>query len=575
MPVNLQSVSGLMTGLQQASKLMQRLPSDLERALIPASKLGREFGSFSTALSTLFDKLGGVSSVLEDMRNNRNFHLGMLKMEMNGSLQQGEAAQLAPTILQVAGDSLQSSAAVQDGAEVYLGADMPLKKVQEALVHAASTASALFTDTKQVSQFDVSAEKKLGIAPTQFSEMHNGLLHYSRKVGDNDGALLQAAPRVFSTMADSGLKGREAVHLLGAWGQQMMQRDPDMKPQQAMESLQKVLERLGDPKVVADLKRQGVAVDSLMPKGVLGGVDAAGKPVGGQQAVDALLNLLGSLNAQQQAMLLPGAGHGAERAAMGDVKGLKQSMQEGEAASKRDLVGAALVQIKESSFGKVKVAEVARDRLSLSPAATAVTEAHANLSQFAGENPGTAAAVVGAGIWEWNRLKNGKALSKSSTERAVIRGAGQLAILAAPLAIRAVPVAAAGAAGYAVGSAVDAGITKVLTATNDGKKRTLGTWLYDLIHGDEDAKLLAPTPIKRNARAPDGAVSLAGFGAPALPQLALLQAVMESSTRLNLAANMMQQASQQPIPLHVTVDVQNGNIVAAVNQANKLELRRN
>jgi hypothetical protein len=41
------------------------------------------------------------------------------------------------------------------------------------------------------------------------------LLHYSRKLGDNDGALLQAAPEVFNTMADSGLKGQEAVHLLG------------------------------------------------------------------------------------------------------------------------------------------------------------------------------------------------------------------------------------------------------------------------------------------------------------------------------------------------------------------------
>jgi hypothetical protein len=50
---------------------------------------------------------------------------------------------------------------------------------------------------------------------------------------------------------------------------------------------------------------------------------------------------------------------------------------------------------------------------------------------------------------------------------------------------------------------------------------------------------------------------------------------MESSMRFNLAADKLQQTSQQPIPVHVTVDVQNGNIVAAVNQANKLELRRN
>jgi hypothetical protein len=35
---------------------------------------------------------------------------------------------------------------------------------------------------------------------------------------------------------------------------------------------------------------------------------------------------------------------------MGDVKGLKQSVQEGQAASKMDLIGAALAQIRGGGF---------------------------------------------------------------------------------------------------------------------------------------------------------------------------------------------------------------------------------
>jgi hypothetical protein len=87
----------------------------------------------------------------------------------------------------------------------------------------------------------------------------------------------------------------------------MMQRDPNISPEKATASLQQVLERLSDPKVLASLKNQGVAVDRLMPKGVLGGVDATGKPVGGKQALDTLFGLLASLNPRQQAMLLPAA----------------------------------------------------------------------------------------------------------------------------------------------------------------------------------------------------------------------------------------------------------------------------
>ncbi|QOD81894.1 phage tail tape measure protein [Chromobacterium haemolyticum] len=63
-------------------------------------------------------------------------------------------------------------------------------------------------------------------------------------------------------------------------------------------------------------------------------------------------------------------------------------------------------------------------------------------------------------------------------------------------------VAGAGAAGYGAGTLINAGITKALTATNGGKERTLGTWLYDMFHKDESAKLLAPTPIRRAAPQP-------------------------------------------------------------------------
>lgn len=105
----------------------------------------------------------------------------------------------------------------------------------------------------------------------------------------------------------------------------------------------------------------------------------------------------------------------------------------------------------------------------------------------------------------------------------------------------------------------------MLTATNGGKERTLGTWLYDMFNGDKDAKLLEPTTFaKRNAPS----------GAAPIPQLDMLQSTLNVSTKLDMAAMKMQQATSTPIPVQVTVDVQNGNIVAAVNQANTMAFRR-
>lgn len=66
---------------------------------------------------------------------------------------------------------------------------------------------------------------------------------------------------------------------------------------------------------------------------------------------------------------------------------------------------------------------------------------------------------------------------------------------AAGVATAGAMVVGAGAAGYAAGAAINAGVTAALTATNGGRERTLGTWFYDKMHGDRDARLLAPVPL--------------------------------------------------------------------------------
>lgn len=63
--------------------------------------------------------------------------------------------------------------------------------------------------------------------------------------------------------------------------------------------------------------------------------------------------------------------------------------------------------------------------------------------------------------------------------------------------------------------------------------------------------------------------------AAAVPQLDMLQAAVNASSKLDLAAQHIVQASQRPIPINVKVDVQNGNIVAAVNAVNSQTARRN
>ena len=61
-------------------------------------------------------------------------------------------------------------------------------------------------------------------------------------------------------------------------------------------------------------------------------------------------------------------------------------------------------------------------------------------------------------------------------------------------------VAASGAAGYAVGSVLNAGISKGLSAVT-GSQTTLGSWLYDFFNKDAAAKALGPMEYKLPAKA--------------------------------------------------------------------------
>ncbi|STB71649.1 phage tail tape measure protein [Chromobacterium violaceum] len=89
---------------------------------------------------------------------------------------------------------------------------------------------------------------------------------------------------------------------------------------------------------------------------------------------------------------------------------------------------------------------------------------------------------------------------------------------------------------------------------------------------DEAKPKTAPPVAQRNA--PNPAAPIPQTTA-AVPQLDMVQAAVNASARLDLAAQHIVQASLRPIPINVKVDVQNGNIVAAVNAVNSQTARRN
>ncbi|GHD63872.1 phage tail tape measure protein [Jeongeupia chitinilytica] len=98
----------------------------------------------------------------------------------------------------------------------------------------------------------------------------------------------------------------------------------------------------------------------------------------------------------------------------------------------------------------------------------------------------------------------------------------------------------------------------------DGYAAENEQWIKQYQADEARTKQLSPLVTQRNAPS----------SAAPIPQSDMVQNAINASTKLDMAAVAMQQTFSQPIPIKVTVDVQNGNIVAAVNAANAQDARR-
>ncbi|MGC0151048.1 phage tail tape measure protein [Chromobacterium vaccinii] len=145
-------------------------------------------------------------------------------------------------------------------------------------------------------------------------------------------------------------------------------------------------------------------------------------------------------------------------------------------------------------------------------------------------------------------LAGGKAALAAPSIGAVASGG------AATAAAGGAMVAGSAAAGYGIGSVINAGISKVLTATNGGRERTLGTWLYEQFHGDDTAKLLAPTtlrkplsPLQQMAAAPSAGIPK---GMPVPSGAFNVGAAYQQSQLVALAAMPAARPGPAPVPLN-------------------------
>lgn len=214
----------------------------------------------------------------------------------------------------------------------------------------------------------------------------------------------------------------------------------------------------------------------------------------------------------------------------------------------------------------------------------AVGDVVSKLTEYGSQYPGLTASVVGAttaitalaaaaGAASLPMLLGGKGGGLGT----LLKGPAGRGMLSGPVAASGGVLARAGLAGVlsiaGLQVAKVAGLPDVDKAQGQ-KDLKAGNWLSAAAHlSAGDFLSAAWQHLFSGDAAKPGARNAPSSAAP-IPQLNMVQAAVNASTKLDLAAQKMQQAANQPIPVKVTVDVQNGNIVAAVNAANAQMARR-
>ncbi|GHU35470.1 hypothetical protein AGMMS50256_30740 [Betaproteobacteria bacterium] len=130
--------------------------------------------------------------------------------------------------------------------------------------------------------------------------------------------------------------------------------------------------------------------------------------------------------------------------------------------------------------------------------------------------------TLGAGV-----LGVGKAaLAAPSLSAVGAMGAGTVAASGAM-------VTAAGAAGYGVGTLINKGIDKAMSAAT-GKDNSLGTWLYEKLHPEEAEQPVPTAPVLPKTPAPAANAPAAPFPAPAKDNTAPQQVTFSPSLQITV-----------------------------------------
>ena len=397
-------------GTEAASSRIKRVSTSLQGMGREVSTLSRQLNSFSTLSKAAFAYTGfnAAGFAKDAFKSNLDFHRDLLEMKQTGDMSAAQMASAKKHIMEASGKFLQTPQDMLEGLRAFTTAGEKYEFALAAVDESARAATAFFSRPVEIANMDVDLKQKMNLRADQLKQAHNMLLYHARSGRYETKAMSMDAPRTLNTMSQAGFTGIEGVNLMGALTQRLMRLAPTTQPSEVATYMEHFLAHLTQPHYVQGLAKAGIDIKKYMPGGKFGGVDAQGKAIGGDAAINDFLALLEKMREKKltDPFEMGKAGFRemytskAAQQSLQDVGALRDAMKEGIGAAKTDLVGAAFAEIKEADFGKIKAAEIVVEKVKLSDTATNATGGAASTLSGAAEffdshKVATSAALAG------------------------------------------------------------------------------------------------------------------------------------------------------------------------------------
>lgn len=536
-------------GLQGVGRTLRGVSGTAKAATAELRRMHDAVNGFSTV--TKLAGLAGGTALLRDTESTvLAFQRMQLELKQTAGLTKEQVEQVSNYAKESAAAMLSTPTAMLDGAVKLANAGEKWENLLPVLKQAAKDAAAFRATVGEMANMDFDISTKMKIDSSDLGAAHNMLLYHARSGRFEAPAMSRGAPELFTHASKVGLDGVKGLNLVGAMTQAVMKGIAPDQQTKVLTDFEQGFSHIVTPHYMKGLANVGIDIKKYMPNGKFYGD-------GGVKGFTDLVKVM-KAKGLENPFKMAEAGFADKETKdfwfqmMKGVDGFDTAMREAAAAAKSGQTDKDRTEISDSSVGQDLQARASWEKRQLD-------------------------AEGGVSVWE--RIKN-KAADNPLTSAAAV------AVLGAGTRVLWKNRQAKQAAGVEVANVAQAARNQNVFVVNWPK--SLG------IAGTRDKPDLPtsslPIPPKEGKAAKMGRYAV--VGAAAASELAAVgyasyqvtSALMETKTGEKFSGWLADQAAKIMAALgdktaqqmvKVTVDVQNGNIVASVNDNNARTARRN